>query len=204
MSDFTAFVQLGFRHIIDVSALDHLLFLLALAAGYRARQWRDALWVVSAFTVGHSLTLALATAGVVVFDQGAVEFLIPLTIVATTVENVAGAGRAPARRPVARALLAATFGLIHGAGFADYLRSLFLEHLAVPLLGFNVGIELAQIVALAAIAVLLAGIDAALRSARGSARTANGGWSVARLRVVGLSVVVACVAGAWAVERRPW
>src|SRR4051812_26786494 len=89
MSDFGAFIQLGMRHILDIAAVDHILFLVALAAIYRVRDWRSALWVVSAFTVGHSITLALAVTGVVRFPGPVIEFLIPITIVATVLENVA-------------------------------------------------------------------------------------------------------------------
>ena len=60
MSELLAYAQLGVRHILDPAALDHLLFLLVLAAAYRLGDWRDALWVISAFTIGHSITLGLA------------------------------------------------------------------------------------------------------------------------------------------------
>ena len=199
MSEFLAFAELGFRHIADVAALDHTLFLLALAAVYRPGDWRDALWVVSAFTVGHSVTLALSVLDALPVEQRVVEFLIPVTIVATAVENVAVRDRA--RAPHARRyrpLLAGVFGLVHGAGFAGYLKSLFLTSIAVPLLGFNVGIEAGQIVVLAAIAVALAGVDAMLR------RLPLRALRPLRLRVVALSVVVGVVAATWAVERRPW
>ena len=202
MSDLLAFARLGFAHIVDPSALDHVLFLVALAAVYRPRDWRDALWVVTAFTVGHSATLALAATGTLVPDARLVEFLIPVTIVATAIENVIARDRATTpsawrRRP----LLAGVFGLVHGAGFAGYLQSLFLDGIVVPLLGFNLGIELAQIAVLAAIALALAGVDAALRRvAAGGARA----LPVLRLRVVALSAVIGVVATAWAVERRPW
>src|SRR5436309_12866164 len=83
MSELQAFLTLGFRHITDLAAMDHILFLLALAAIYRARDWRMSLWVISAFTIGHSATLALAVTGAVVLPTALMEFLIPLTIVAT-------------------------------------------------------------------------------------------------------------------------
>ena len=130
--------------------MDHILFLLALAAIYRFRDWRAALWVVTAFTVGHSITLALAVTGVLTISPSLVEFLIPVTIVITAVEN-SSCATAAARcwngryRPV----FAGVFGLVHGAGFASYLKSLFVDHVALPLFGFNVGIELGQIVVLA-------------------------------------------------------
>src|ERR671922_2191356 len=89
MSELASFIHLGFRHIIDPGATDHLLFLLALAAIYGSNDWRDSLWVVSAFTVGHSVTLALAVTGTLRPSPALVEFLIPLTVIATGVENLA-------------------------------------------------------------------------------------------------------------------
>lgn len=199
MSELATFVTLGFRHIANIDALDHILFLLALAAIYRPRDWRDALWVVSAFTLGHSVTLALAVTGAVVLPTPLIEFLIPLTIVATCIENVVVRDRrAAAWSGRYRAVFAAVFGLVHGAGFANYLRSLFVDHVAVPLFGFNVGIELGQVLVLALAATALAGLDRMLglldRAARGTLR----------LRVVAVSAVVALIAARWAVERSPF
>lgn len=204
MSEFFGYFQLGFGHIVSVSALDHILFLLALAVVYRARDWRDALLVVSAFTVGHSITLALAVTNTVAVNSRVIEFLIPLTIVVTALENLLVRDRVDAswtRRY--RPLLAGVFGLVHGAGFAGYLKSLFLDHIAVPLLGFNVGIEAGQILVLVVLAIVLAGVDVALSRVRGmSARLRP--VSVLQLRIVSLSVAIAVVAGFWTVERRPW
>lgn len=184
MSDWLTFVQLGFRHIVDPSAADHILFLLALAAIYRPGDWRRALWVVSAFTVGHSITLALAVTGALTLPSPLIEFLIPVTIMLTAVENiiVRDGGRF-------RPAFAGVFGLVHGAGFANYLKSLFVDHVALPLFGFNVGIELGQIVVLAGIAVVLLGVDRLVSL---------------RLRVVAVSTIIAVVAMGWAIERRPW
>jgi hypothetical protein len=201
MSDLVTFVQLGFRHITDLEAREHILFLLALAAIYRARDWRDLLWVASAFTVGHSLTLGLAVTDTLHLPTPVIEFLIPVTIVVTGVENivVSRRDRAPLRggyRPV----FAGVFGLVHGAGFANYLHSLFTGSIAVPLLGFNLGIELGQLVVLGIAGVTLGGVDRALAALRGrrSAPAAH------RLRVVAVSLAVVIVATEMAVARRPW
>ena len=197
MSELLAFFQVGFRHIVSIEAMDHVLFLLVLAAIYRFRDWRDSLWVVSAFTVGHSITLALAVTGAVGMPTALIEFLIPVTIVATCVENLVVTDRTRAPwggryRPV----FAAVFGLVHGAGFANYLRDLFVDRVAVPLLGFNVGIEAGQIVVLLAAAGAFAVIDAALRAAPVRAPL--------RARVVMVSSCVAVVAAVWAAQRSPW
>ena len=197
MSDFLAFVQLGVRHILDVEAVDHILFLVALAAIYRPRDWRAALWVVSAFTVGHSVTLALAVTGVVRFPAPVIEFLIPVTIVATAAENLARGRRgASAVDRRLRALLAGVFGLVHGAGFANYLRAVFEDRVALPLFGFNVGIEVGQVVVIVVAFLLLALLDRALAAVRRGDALA---W-----RVVGVSCAVGVVATRWAVERAPW
>lgn len=201
MSELGAFVDLGVRHIVNAGAIDHILFLLALAAVYRFRDWHEALWVVSAFTVGHSVTLALAVTGVVRFPPALIEFLIPVTIAAAALENILVRDRARALWGGRyRALFAGVFGLVHGAGFANYLRSLFVDQVAVPLFGFNVGIELGQIVVLLALAALLAAVDAALALLR----LPRGAASPFRLRVVGISMAVALVAVRWAVQRSPW
>ena len=201
MSELLSFAQLGVRHILDVEALDHVLFLVALAAIYRFRDLRDVLWVVTAFTVGHSITLALAVTGTLHLPSTIVEFLIPVTIVITGIENVLVSDRTRAPwggryRPV----LAGAFGLVHGAGFAAYLEALFVEQVAVPLLGFNLGIEAGQLVVLAAATLSLALLDAGLRTTR--LTTAR--WPAARLRAVAVSLPVIVVASQWAVARSPW
>ena len=201
MSEFVAFFQLGFRHITDPQGADHILFLLALAAIYRLRDWRELLWVITAFTIGHSITLALAVTGTLSLSMPIVEFLIPVTIVATALENLFMRDRTWASwggwyRPV----LAGVFGLVHGAGFANYLRSLFVERIAVPLLGFNVGLEVGQIAVLLLAAVVLIALDRVIARFRLPAALP----SPYRLRVVTVSLLVAVIATGWAVERSPW
>ena len=201
MSEFFTFVQLGFRHIVDWEAMDHILFLLALAAIYRASDWRQTLWVITAFTVGHSITLALAVTGVLTLPPALIEFLIPVTIMITAVENLIVADRRRALwggryRPV----FAGVFGLVHGAGFANYLKSLFMDQVALPLFGFNVGIELGQIVVLLAAFSVLFALDRVLSRIRLPA----GAPAPLRLRVMMVSSVVAVVAARWAVARAPW
>jgi hypothetical protein len=201
VSELNAFVPLGFRHITDLAALDHMLFLLALAAIYRGRDWRDVLWVVTAFTVGHSVTLALAVTGALRLPTPLIEFLIPVTILVTGLENILVRRRD--RAPLGggyRPVFAGAFGLVHGAGFANYLQSLFVGSIVVPLLGFNAGIELGQLVVLGLAALALAGLDRVLALLRGPEATP----SVLRLRVVAVSAVVVVVAAEMAASRAPW
>lgn len=201
MNEFATFVQLGFRHIVDIDAMDHILFLLALAAIYRFRDVRNALWVITAFTIGHSITLALAVTGTITLPSKLIEFLIPVTIVITGVENIIVADRQQALwggryRPV----FAGVFGLVHGAGFANYLKALFVDHIAVPLFGFNVGIELGQLVVLFAAAVALVGVDRVIEWMR----LTNSTTSALRMRIVAVSSAVVAVASVWAVQRNPF
>lgn len=201
MSEFAAFVQLGLRHIIDVSAMDHILFLFALSAIYSFADWREIVRVITAFTVGHSITLAAAVFGFLPLSPSLVEFLIPLTIVATCIENVFVRDRAvisPWRKY--RPVFAGIFGLVHGAGFGSYLKSLFVDSVAVPLFGFNVGIELGQITVLVSVFMVIWALDRVLTSAVRPPLTS----SALRVRIVGISAIVFMFATRWAVERAPW
>ena len=199
MADFTTYVRLGFGHITDLAAMDHILFLLALAAIYRPRDWRKALWVVSAFTVGHSISLALAVTEVLHLPMPLIEFLIPVTIVVTCIENIVLQHRDGTSVRRYRPVLAGVFGLVHGAGFANYLRDLFANEIAVQLVGFNFGIEIGQVVVLLLAAIALVSADGIIRAATRWSAT-----STLKLRAAAVSAVVLLIATRWAVERSPW
>jgi hypothetical protein len=204
VSELLAFATLGFRHITDPRGADHILFLLALAAIYRFRDWRECVWVVTAFTVGHSITLALAVSGALVLPSAIVEFLIPVTIVVTALENLIVRDRSTAiwgRRY--RPVFAGVFGLVHGAGFANYLRSLFVDRIAIPLLGFNVGLEAGQLIVIALAFVSFAAVDR-LISVAASAVRGGDPERVVRLRTLTVSTIVMSVAASWMLERFPW
>ena len=163
-SVFQTYLELGFRHICTPRAADHLTFLLALCAPYVLADWRRVLALVTSFTVGHSLTLALATLGLVAFKPAIIEALIPVTIMITALWNLRGAGPAsvrPTLRPApvlaaAPNALALGFGLIHGLGFSNYLRALLGPNSrpVQELLAFNVGVELGQVLIVSAILLL--------------------------------------------------
>jgi hypothetical protein len=201
VSEFLTFMQLGIRHIVDIGAMDHILFLLALAAIYRISDWREVIRVVTAFTVGHSITLAAAVFGFLPLSARVVEFLIPLTIVATCIENILVKDRVRAPwRGHYRPVFATVFGLVHGAGFGGYLKSLFLDRIAIPLFGFNVGIEIGQLAVLTLTFAAIAVVDLTIRQSS----AARFRIAPLRLRIVALSTVVMVVAARWAVERAPW
>lgn len=161
-STFTVYLDLGFKHIADFSAYDHILFIVALCAIYRFHQWKEVVILITAFTLGHSLTLALAALDQINIPAPLIEFLIPLTIAATAIYNVvATAGQAQHRSRATRSLvavnylLAAIFGLIHGLGFSNFFRSALLpgeeNDLLLQLFAFNMGVELGQLAILAVI-----------------------------------------------------
>jgi len=165
MSSFGSFLELGLHHILTFEAADHLLFLATLILAQDPGKWRPLLVLITAFTVGHSLTLALATLNVVQLNPRAVEALIPATIIVTSLVNLwtwrqgRRANDPPPRDAVRlwpRYTMALAFGLIHGLGFSSVLRGLLggEESLLMPLLAFNIGIELAQVVALGGLALV--------------------------------------------------
>lgn len=152
MSDFGFYFGLGWEHIISADALDHQLFIAALAAIYLLSDWKQVLILVTAFTIGHSLTLALSVMDIVRFPTNWVEFLIPLTIVITAFSNLFQK-KFTRRSTRINYFLALFFGLIHGMGFANTLRVMLArdQNLGWSLFGFNVGLEAGQIVVVIAL-----------------------------------------------------
>lgn len=150
MSGFSLYFGLGSDHILDyANGYDHILFVVALCSIYLLRDWKKILILVTAFTVGHSITLALATLDIISIDGALIEFLIPLTIFITAISNLLSkeAGIATGRVQI-NYVLALFFGLVHGLGFSNYLRSLLGKegNIISPLLAFNLGLELGQII----------------------------------------------------------
>jgi len=173
LSEFLVYLRLGFEHITDVGGYDHLLFVAALTASDLGR-WRRLFWLVTAFTIGHSITLALATLDLVRVSATLVEVLIPLTILLASAVNALAWWRTPESEPeTARAgaadapetiepetrvryLIAVGFGLIHGLGFSTFLRAALggEESILLPLLSFNIGLEVGQLAIVAGLSVV--------------------------------------------------
>ncbi|GAB3910874.1 HupE/UreJ family protein [Larkinella knui] len=152
MSEFWAYLQLGFAHITDPGGYDHVLFIVALCAIYNLNQWKQVLILITAFTIGHSLTLALATLQLIDYSTDLIELLIPITILITAVSNFffkvpKSRFNEQPKQPKGRYSLALVFGLIHGMGFSNYLRSLLGQQSSIlkPLFAFNLGLEFGQI-----------------------------------------------------------
>ncbi|MFN3021152.1 HupE/UreJ family protein [Chryseobacterium sp. TY3] len=156
MSDFLFYLNLGWEHIISLDALDHQLFVLALVAVYSYNDWKKILVLVTAFTIGHSVTLALSVFNLLKVPSNWVEFLIPLTIAITALDNILMRNNQKNLMKM-NYYLALFFGLIHGIGFANTARMMLAKEqsIFVPLLGFNIGLELGQIVVVFAILIIL-------------------------------------------------
>jgi len=153
MNEFQLYFGLGKDHILDyANGYDHILFVITLCAMYTLRDWKRVLILVTSFTVGHSITLALATLDVVSVNAAWIEFLIPLTIFITSVSNLFKNEEAYHDRVIQiNYAFALFFGLIHGLGFSNYLRTLLSKSQSIvsPLLAFNVGLEFGQIIIVA-------------------------------------------------------
>ena len=159
LSMFTSFLQLGFEHIADLNGYDHILFIIALCAIYQLVEWRKILILVTAFTVGHSITLALAALKIVNVSSEVIEFLIPLTILLTAIYNVVTKRESNLKNTSSLTTyyaVALVFGLIHGLGFSNYFRSLLGREsdITMPLFAFNIGLELGQLIIVATILIV--------------------------------------------------
>lgn len=156
MTSFELYFKLGLQHILDLKGVDHVLFILALCAVYVARDWAKILLLVTAFTIGHSLTLALATFNLVQVRSEVIEFMIPVTIAITALVTLVRPKPNSGKGIQLNYLLALLFGLIHGMGFSNYLKSLLGQETSIwqPLLAFNVGLEVGQLVVVAAFLLL--------------------------------------------------
>jgi hypothetical protein len=148
MDEFQIFAKLGFTHITDLNGYDHILFIVALCATYKFSEWKQLLILVTAFTIGHSVTLALAVLNIIQVNSDLIEFLIPVTIVLTAVFNLRKSARVKKTFGSLTYWLAAGFGLIHGMGFSNYLRSLLgkSSDIIAQLFAFNIGLEVGQVV----------------------------------------------------------
>lgn len=149
MSPFELYLKLGIDHITDFQGYDHILFIIALTIVYPVKAWKKLLILITAFTIGHSLTLLLATLDLIKIPTDLIEFLIPVTIFLTALLNtLQKSDKFYSGSHTIKYLAALFFGLIHGMGFSNYLRSLLSreDNMIVPLFSFNLGIELGQII----------------------------------------------------------
>lgn len=153
MSEFQSYFEEGRDHILNYRfGYDHILFVIALCALYISRDWKKVLILVTAFTIGHSITLALSTLRVVNVNADLIEFLIPLTIFITAASNLFKNENNISDKPMQmNYFYAGFFGLIHGLGFSNYLRAILgkEKNIITQLLAFNLGLEFGQLVIVA-------------------------------------------------------
>lgn len=146
------YLQLGIEHITDLKGYDHILFLITLIAVYQIKHWKKILILITAFTIGHSISLIVASFQLVNIPRNWVEFLIPVTILFTALANIFQANADSSKgQHIFKYLMALGFGLVHGLGFSNYLRSLVRseDSIAGPLFSFNLGIEAGQLIIVA-------------------------------------------------------
>ncbi len=192
MNDFTFYFSIGWGHIINAEALDHIFFIAALAAIYMLKDWRQVLILVTAFTVGHTITLILSTKRIVDVNESWVEFLIPCTIVLTAISNLFQKSFTSKAIRI-NYFLALFFGLIHGLAFANVLRLILApeQSFALSMFSFSLGLESGQILIVFLILLLSQFFIGVLK--------------IQRLHwVIFLSAVVFGLAMEMALQRLPW
>jgi hypothetical protein len=158
MSDFWIYFQIGLKHVLDINAYDHVLFLIALTVPYTFKDWKRILILVSVFTVGHTLALMLSVFGIVAVKVSLVEFLIPITILITAFFHLFTAGKASKNESLNLIFFVTLFfGIIHGLGFSNYFKTILggtPTSKLLPLGEFALGIEAAQIIVVFVVLVL--------------------------------------------------
>ncbi|MDB5192404.1 MAG: HupE/UreJ family protein [Segetibacter sp.] len=153
MNDFALYFKIGYQHILDIAALDHILFIFALCLRYTFADWRKLLVLITAFTIGHSITLALSILNIISFSSRWIEFFIPVTILVTSITNLYVKKSSGKNKQPFIYYLALFFGLFHGLAFSNQLRSMLGREQStfIPLASFNIGVEAGQIIIVLAV-----------------------------------------------------
>jgi hypothetical protein len=158
MSEFWIYFQIGLKHVLDIHAYDHVLFLIALAVPFSFKDWKQIVMLVSMFTIGHTLALLLSIFGIIAIKVNVVELLIPITILITALFNLFTAGKSSKKESLNLVFfITLFFGIIHGLGFSNYFKSILggtPSSKLIPLGEFALGIEAAQIVVVFVVLVL--------------------------------------------------
>ena len=148
MSDFWIYVEIGLKHVLDIKAYDHVLFLIALTAAHSMKEWKRLLLLISVFTVGHTLALLLSVFNLLVINENLIELLIPVTILITAVLNFIALKKSLITKSInSAAVITLFFGMIHGLGFSNYFKTILPGNSSdkiLPLFEFSIGIEAAQ------------------------------------------------------------
>ncbi|MBQ0907338.1 HupE/UreJ family protein [Flavobacterium sp. F-328] len=158
MNEFWIYFQIGLKHVLDLNAYDHVLFLMALAVPYAFKDWKRVVLLVTLFTLGHTMALVLSVFEIIVIKANVVEFLIPITILITALFNLFTAGKNNKKESINLVVfITLFFGIIHGLGFSNYFKSILGGDAAskvLPLAEFALGIEAAQMIVVFVLLVL--------------------------------------------------
>ena len=158
MSEFWIYFQIGLKHVLDIHAYDHVLFLIALAVPFSFSDWKRVVLLVTLFTIGHTMALMLSVFGIIAIKVNVVELLIPITIMITALFNLFTAGKSSKKESINLVFfITLFFGIIHGLGFSNYFKSILggsASSKVLPLSEFALGIEAAQIVVVFVVLVL--------------------------------------------------
>ena len=162
MHTFVLFFKQGLSHILDLDGIDHLLFILAITVIFSLSQWRKLALLITAFTIGHSITLVLSVYDIFTLPRDIIEQLIPITIIVTCINNFIKVYKPTQINYQLLYTIVLIFGCIHGLAFSNFLKMAFFEddNLLASLVGFNIGIELGQLII---VGVFLAAIQMAFR-----------------------------------------
>ncbi|MFD0963321.1 HupE/UreJ family protein [Pseudofulvibacter geojedonensis] len=157
MNEFYLYLKMGLDHILDLNGLDHILFVITLCAIYNLKEYKKVLILVTAFTIGHSLTLALSALEVLSINSTVVEILIPVTILLTAIYNINFYNKSLKTTIYINYLMALFYGLIHGLGFSNFFKAMMMgqDQIVFPLFSFNLGIEIGQLFIVLLLLVIL-------------------------------------------------
>lgn len=158
MSEFWLYFNIGLKHVLNINAYDHVLFLIALTVPYAFKDWKRLLLLVSLFTLGHSLALLLSVYEIVLIKVNLVEFIIPITILIVALFNLFTAGKNSKNESISLiAIVTLFFGIVHGLGFSNYFKTILPGNATdklLPLSEFALGIETAQIIVVFVVLIL--------------------------------------------------
>jgi len=156
MDEFKIWFFTGVEHILDLNGYDHILFVTLLVLTYYFNKWGKLLLLISAFTVGHSISLALSVTNKIYLPQPLTEFFIAFSILITAIYHLVNYKNTEQKNAVFLIFVVTFFGLIHGMGFSYLLRSMLgkEDSIIMPLLWFNLGLEVGQLIIVAAVLII--------------------------------------------------
>ena len=158
MQEFWLYFEMGLRHVLDINAYDHVLFLIGLTVPYSFNEWKKLFILITLFTIGHTVALVLSVFNILYIRENIVEFVIPITILIVALYNLFTAGKNNKTESISIiAIITLFFGIIHGLGFSNYFKTILPGNATdklLPLSEFALGIEAAQIIVVFIVLIL--------------------------------------------------